>query len=399
MSKENKDINDFSFDKKNLLEVINASYLSLEDINWLKSKWWFKRFLKIYSKELKKRYKNKGIINKTNLKPKDEDIEILDFTQSIKIPSKEVIEILDFTKTLDITDVKDITIATNKAKKKVKIEKTVWSIIVIISILIAIIFSVILLNSYLENMKTKKIVNKIYEIADIKEIEISEEQQEIPNNEVESSEVITTTKKKYIPTLYDIYGNMNMMEVNFTNLLNVNSDTVGWIKVNGTKINYPFVQTTDNNYYLKHSYDKSNNKKGWVYMDYRNNIDRLNDNTILYAHGLVNNQMFGSMRKILKSNWYNNKENHIIKVSTLTDNQLWQVFSIYTIEPESYYITTNFKNEDAFNNFIEVIKSRSIYNFGVDITNEDKILTLSSCYNDEKRMVMHAKLIEKLLRN
>ena len=399
MSKENKDINDFSFDKKNLLEVINASYLSLEDINWLKSKWWFKRFLKIYSKELKKRYKNKGIINKTNLKPKDEDIEILDFTQSIKIPSKEVIEILDFTKTLDITDVKDITFATSKAKKKVKIEKTIWSIIVLISILTAIIFSVILLNSYLENMKTKKIVNKIYEIADIKEIEISEEQQEIPNNEVESSEVITTTKKKYIPTLYDTYGNMNMMEVNFTNLLNVNSDTKGWIKVNGTKINYPFVQTTDNNYYLKHSFDKSNNKKGWVYMDYRNSIDNLNDNTILYAHGLVNNQMFGSMRKILKSNWYNNKENHIIKVSTLTDNQLWQVFSIYTIEPESYYITTNFKNEDAFNNFIEVIKSRSIYNFGVDITNEDKILTLSSCYNDEKRMVMHAKLIEKLLRN
>ena len=399
MSKENKDINDFSFDKKNLLEVINASYLSLEDINWLKSKWWFKRFLKIYSKELKKRYKNKGIINKTNLKPIDNDIEILDFTQSINIPSKEVIEILDFTKTLDITDVKDITFATSKAKKKVKIEKTIWSIIVLISILTAIIFSIILLSSHLENRKTKKIVNKIYEIADIKEIEISEEQQEIPNNEVESSEVITTTKKKYIPTLYDTYGNMNMMEVNFTNLLNVNSDTKGWIKVNGTKINYPFVQTTDNNYYLKHSFDKSNNKKGWVYMDYRNSIDNLNDNTILYAHGLVNNQMFGSMRKILKSNWYNNKENHIIKVSTLTDNQLWQVFSIYTIEPESYYITTNFKNEDAFNNFIEVIKSRSIYNFGVDITNEDKILTLSSCYNDEKRMVMHAKLIEKLLRN
>ena len=237
-------------------------------------------------------------------------------------------------------------------------------------------------------------------MAEIKEVEINgEEEQETIDVEVESSEVITTTKKKYIPTLYDIYGNMNMMEVNFTNLLNVNSDTKGWIKVNGTKINYPFVQTTDNNYYLKHSFDKSNNKKGWVYMDYRNSIDNLNDNTILYAHGLVNNQMFGSMRKILKSNWYNNKENHIIKVSTLTDNQLWQVFSIYTIEPESYYITTSFKNKDAFNNFIEVIKSRSIYNFGVEVTNDDKILTLSSCYNDEKRMVMHAKLIEKLLRN
>ena len=296
--------------------------LTLDDIKWLKSKWWFKRFLKIYSKELKKRYKNKGIINKTNLKPKDENIEILDFTQSIKIPSKEVIEILDFTKTLDITDVKDITLATNNAKRKVKIEKAIWSIIVLFSILTAIIFSIILLNSYIENRRTKKIVNKIYEMADIKEIKINEnEEQEILDDEVENND-ISTTENSYIPTLYDTYGSMNMLEVNFTNLLNVNSDTKGWIKVNGTKINYPFVQTTDNNYYLKHSFDKSNNKKGWVYMDYRNSIDNLNDNTILYAHGLVNNQMFGSMRKILKSSWYNNKENHIIKVSTLTDNQL-----------------------------------------------------------------------------
>ena len=186
-------LKNYSEEDIKLIDFMNTSYLTLEDIKWLKNKWWFKRFLKIYSKELKKRYKNKGIINKTNLKPIDNDIEILDFTQSINIPSKEVIEILDFTKTLDITDVKDITFATSKAKKKVKIEKTVWSIIVIISILTAIIFSIILLSSHLENRKTKKIVNKIYEIADIKEIEISEEQQEIPNNEVESSEVITTT--------------------------------------------------------------------------------------------------------------------------------------------------------------------------------------------------------------
>ena len=398
MNMINKNNNKFSLEDKNLLEVINASYLTIEDINWLKSKWWFKRFLKVYSKELKKRYKNKDIIDKNKLKIKDEDIEILDFTQSIKIPSKEVIEILDFTKTLDITDVKDITLATNNAKRKVKIEKAIWSIIVLFSILTAIIFSIILLNSYIENRRTKKIVNKIYEMADIKEIKINEnEEQEILDDEVENND-ISTTENSYIPTLYDTYGSMNMLEVNFTNLLNVNSDTKGWIKVNGTKINYPFVQTTDNNYYLKHSFDKSNNKKGWVYMDYRNSIDNLNDNTILYAHGLVNNQMFGSMRKILKSSWYNNKENHIIKVSTLTNNQLWQVFSIYTIEPESYYITTNFNNKDAFNNFIEVIKSRSIYNFGLEVTNNDKILTLSSCYNDKKRMVMHAKLLENQIR-
>ena len=187
---------------------------------------------------------------------------------------------------------------------------------------------------------------------------------------------------------------MNMIKVNFDNLLQINNDTKGWIMVPGTNVNYPFVQSNDNLYYLKHSYDKSSNKKGWVFLDYRNNMDNLSKNTIIYAHGLVNNQMFGSLRKILKSSWYNNKNNHIIKLSTPTSNQLWQVFSTYTIEPEDYYITTSFSSDEEFQEFINTIKSRSVYDYGTEINTNDNILTLSSCYSDTKRMVLHAKLIK-----
>lgn len=377
----------FSFDDKSLLEVINASYLSIEDINWLKSKRWFKRFLKIYSKELKKRYKNKKVVKKEFEKPNKEEIEILDFTQSINIPNHEVIEILDFTKTIDIKDVKDITLATNKAKRRVKIEKMIWSIIIIVSVFSIIFLTFYLVNSLKESKKTTEITSKIYDISNIREVEIT------TNNSKSEDEKVTTTKNNK-PTIYDIYGNMNMMEVDFSNLLKINSDTKGWIKVNGTKVNYPFVKTVDNDYYLTHSFDKSKNKKGWVYLDYRNDIDDLSKNTILYAHGLVNNQMFGSLRKIIKSSWYKNKDNHIIKISTLNNNQLWQVFSSYTIEPESYYITTSFNDDESFLTFLQTLKSRSIYDYGVDINKDDKILTLSSCYDDKKRMVLHAKLIE-----
>ena len=374
---------DFLSDNKSLLEVINSSYLSIEDVKWLKSKRWFKRFLKIYAKELKKRYKNKPLIKK-EIKPKDEDIEVLDFTKTINIPSKEVIEILDFTKTIDITDVKDITLATNKAKKKVKIEKNIWSSVIIICSFIIIILLVILLNWYLENKKTNDMVEIINEVADVKEIEVAE-----PTTSENDLEIKTTT------TISDYYryANMNMLEVDFENLISINEDTKGWIKVEGTNINYPFVQANDNDYYLKHSYDKTSNKKGWVFLDYRNSMDNLSKNTILYAHGLVNNTMFGSMRKVIKSSWYNNKNNHIIKVSTPYNNELWQVFSTYTIEPESYYITTNFLSDDEFLNFISVIKSRSVYDYNIDVGASDKILTLSSCYDNTKRMVLHAKLI------
>lgn len=376
-----KDVNGvFSSEEQSLLDCLNASYLSIEDVKWLKSKRWFKRFLKIYSKELKKRYKNKPVIKK-ELKPREEDIEVLDFTRSIKMPSNEVIEILDFTKTIDITDVKDVVNANEKAKRKVKREKALWSIVMFICVFLLMVLTVILVNWYLENKITKDALNNIYEIAELKEKPVS--------NDINKEMVITTKE----PTLYETYGSMNILEVNFDNLKNINPDTVGWIKVNNTKINYPFVHTTDNDYYLNHSFDKTSNKKGWVYLDYRNDINNLSKNSILYAHGLVNNEMFGSMRKTLKPSWYKNKDNLVVTIATPARNLKWQVFSLYTIEPESYYITTKFNSDEEFNKFASTIKSRSIYDFGIEITKEDKILTLSSCYDDEKRMVLHAKLI------
>ncbi len=378
---DKKHINDiFSSDEQSLLDVINTSYLSIEDVRWLKSKRWFKRFLKVYSKELKKRYKDKPVIKK-EIKPVKEDIEVLDFTQSIKMPSQEVIEILDFTKTIDITDVKDITSASEKARKKVKFEKKIWSLVIVISSFILMILLVILINWLLENKKTDEVLDTIYEVAEVEEVLVT--------TNVKKDEIITTKK----PDLYEEYGSMNILEVNFDNLKDINPDTVGWIKVNGTNINYPFVKADDNEYYLKHTFDKSSNKKGWVYLDYRNKIENLSRNNILYAHGLVNNQMFGSMRKIIKPSWYNNKNNHIITIATPSGNQRWQVFSTYTIEPESYYITTNFQSDEEFNSFINTIKQRSIYDYKVDVTTNDKVLTLSSCYDDKKRMVLHAKLI------
>lgn len=364
-----------------LLNVINTSYLTIEDIAWLKKKRWFKRFLKIYSKELKKRYKDKPLIKK-DIKPKEEDIEILDFTKTINIPKKEVIEILDFTKTIDITDVKDITDASNIAKRKVKREKAIWSFIITISSFVLIILLVILVNWILENMKTDDVLEEIYEVSDVKEVKTTTQKNE------ENKDITTTT------SLYDKYGNMSILEVNFDNLKKINPDTVGWIKVNGTKINYPFVHTNDNEYYLKHTFDKTSNKKGWVFLDFRNDIENLSKNTILYAHGLVNNQMFGSMRNVIKPSWYNNKNNHIITVATPSGTRHFKVFSSYTILPESYYITTNFKTDDEFKIFIDTIKQRSVYNYGVDVNINDKILTLSSCYDNEKRMVLHAKLID-----
>ena len=373
----------FSPSEKQLLEIINTSYLSVDDIKWLKKKRWFKKYLKIYSKELKKRIKQNNHASMSNsLNNTKEKIDELNKERNVDISSDEVIEILDFSGTIEVKKINDIVSANEKAKKKIKTQRFIWGSVIVLSVIVFLIALFILIRWLIDAKKTDNMVEEIYEIADVKEVQMT--------TTTTDNDDDTTTKTK---DDYDIYANMSILSINFENLLKVNSDTKGWVMVPGTEINYPFVQYTDNNYYLKHSYDKSSNKKGWVFLDYRNNVNDFDKNTVLYAHGLVNNQMFGSMRNIVKENWYTNSDNHFIKTATLQNNQVWQVFSTYTIEPESYYIITKFNNDDEFLDFVNTLKKRSVYDYNVDVSKDDKILTLSSCYSDSKRMVLHAKLI------
>ena len=188
---------------------------------------------------------------------------------------------------------------------------------------------------------------------------------------------------------------MNLININFEELKNINPNTKGWIQVNGTNINYPFVQANDNKYYLTHSFDNSYNSAGWVFLDYRNNINLLSKNTILYAHGRLDNTMFGSLKNILKSNWLNNTNNYVVKLSTETENTLWQVFSIYRIPTTNDYIKTNFSSDEDFINWTSILIDRSMHNFNTSVEKNDIILTLSTCYNNDEKVVLHAKLIKK----
>lgn len=187
---------------------------------------------------------------------------------------------------------------------------------------------------------------------------------------------------------------MNLIDVDFNSLKSLNSDTVGWLKVNGTNINYPFVQSDDNEYYLTHSYEKKYNKAGWIFLDYRNQFNNLDKNTIIYAHGRLNNTMFGSLRNIINSNWYDNPNNHIIRISTEYQNTLWQVFSVYKINTNSDYLKISFVDTIEFEDFANMLINRSELDFKTRINKDDKILTLSTCYDNTEKVVMHAKLIK-----
>ena len=174
-----------------------------------------------------------------------------------------------------------------------------------------------------------------------------------------------------------------------------NNDTIAYLKVNNTSIDYVVVKTDNNDYYLNHDFNKKSNISGWVFADYHNKFDGTDKNIIIYGHNTQDGSMFGSLKNVLTEVWQKNEDNHKITLVTEKENYIYQVFSTYSIKAEDYYIKTNFNNEE-YEEFLNKIKSRSNYDYDVNVNNKDKILTLSSCTRSGiNRVVLHAKLIDK----
>lgn len=376
LSKKYQFLSSEDIDMLLLIAKLNLNY---EEICLLKNKNDIDKFLKKYSDKLKKINYNNEIDNVRDVT--DKDVNTLFYFKKNKINTNKLYEKYKSALTFKIDYYPKTKEVIDKILKRNKIEKYACLSVLVVSALVFTISSYKLAIWQNENNKIKKISGSISNIADVTEVKESD------NPSDNNVEVVSDD--------YFKYKDVSMLDVNFNELLKQNSDTKGWIKVEGTNVNYPFVQSSDNEYYLKHSYDNTYNKKGWVFLDYRNNMDNLDKNTILYAHGLMNNAMFGSLRRTVKQDWAKNKNNRVIKVSTPSSMLLFEVFSSYTIEPESYYITSEFSSNEEFSTFIDTIKSRSFYDYNTPVSTDDKILTLSSCYDDKKRMVLHAKLIAK----
>lgn len=217
---------------------------------------------------------------------------------------------------------------------------------------------------YKENNSNNKIIEKVNEAIIIKEDEPKE-------------------NDKYI--------------IDFELLKKQNSETVAWLKINNTKIEYPVVKTKNNDYYLTHSFDKSENSAGWIFADYKNKFDGKDKNIIVYGHNRRDGSMFGSLKNILSSKWYNNEENRNIIFNVNGQNYTYRVFSVYQIEKEDYYIKTNFSSDNEYEKFLNTIRKRSVKDFKEDVSKDDTILTVSTCANNNMyRVVLHAKkIIEK----
>jgi len=132
-------------------------------------------------------------------------------------------------------------------------------------------------------------------------------------------------------------------------------------------------------------------------MDYRNSIDNLDDNTIIYAHNrFTSGVMFGTLQRVGEESVYSKDSNLYITFNSLYKNMTWKIFSFYSIDVTSDYLTTLFLDSemDKKQAFIDMLKNRSEVEFNTAVGIDDKILTLSTCLDNNRRFVVHAVLIK-----
>ena len=178
------------------------------------------------------------------------------------------------------------------------------------------------------------------------------------------------------------------IDIDFAGLRSENPDVVGWIYFENEDISYPVMYSGDNSYYLRKTFKREHATAGSIFLEGSNKTDFSDCHTIIYGHNMKNGSMFASLKDVIKEEWYNNENNKYIALITENENCKYQVFSVYQIETEEYYLQTNISN---FKEFVEKIKGRSKKDFNVDIKETDSILTLSTCADNTKyRVVLHA---------
>ena len=242
-------------------------------------------------------------------------------------------------------------------------------------------------SNYISSKKVEDIKNEINST-------ISQYKEE--NKKIENEEVKTNENELYNDENKEIETNKKeVINKELESLKTINKDTVGWLKVNNTNIDYPVLQHSDNDYYLSHNFKNIKDKAGWIYLDYRADSINLSDNNIIFGHNMYySGVMFGTLYKAKSSSWYTNPENQIIEFNTLYDNMKWKIFSIYVIDKTNDYLIANFSTAEKFQEFLTLITNRSKYEFNTPVSTDDKILTLSTCSNNgTKRLVIHAVLL------
>lgn len=171
-------------------------------------------------------------------------------------------------------------------------------------------------------------------------------------------------------------------------LLNINPDGLGFLYVPSVDIRLPIAQTTDNDFYLTHTFDKTYNGNGCLFVDYRITNKLKANHVLIYGHNMNSGAMFGSLSRYETPSFYQTEGNDVFYIYTEDVIRKYKIFTVYITDPISDTFTFNFSNLAGLREYAKNVQAQSLYNTGVDITNTTQIVTFSTCTNNSKQRLI-----------
>lgn len=221
-------------------------------------------------------------------------------------------------------------------------KKRIISIVICILILLILIFSLFLIDKNTNNYH----------------LDLDIEQNNNVNNPINYEETINKLKEEYN-----------------------NDDVVGILEINNTDYIVPIMQSEDNEYYLNHTPDGKSNFMGSIYLDYRVDIDS-SKKLLIYGHNSSNIDMpFTILEEFYDKEYYDNHK--YMEITTSTTKKKYEIFSVHVETSDFGYMNINFANDKEYLNHLQKLKSRSMYDTGVELNSDDEVLILQTCSEHE----------------
>ncbi len=259
-----------------------------------------------------------------------------------------------------------------RKKIKIKWDNVISAGGILVCFIIILVITINIFRLYLDKKHTKE---QISNILDIVNIEYVKDIENIVYN--------------------DDNNNLDFIDVELSSLKDINNETVGWIDISGTSISVPFVQHSDNLYYLTKSFNNKKNIFGWIFLDYRNSFLTDEYNKIIYMYSDVLDSTFDSIKNVFNNSWYKD-DDKMIRISSEYENSIWEIFSVYRVPITDDYLKIYFDSDLDYENYLNKIVDRSAYSFNTIVNKNNKIITFSTHYNSKEDLVIHAKLIKKM---
>ena len=260
-------------------------------------------------------------------------------------------------------------------KKKASLGGVLRNIILIAAVCVFLFSAYQLVNIYLEYKKGTDEYDKIREY--VKEPEGKKEE---PKDETEDQ----GEKKE------ELIGPQN----DFAGLKEINPDVVGWIQMEALDVSYPIVKGTDNDHYLHYTFEGQKNAAGAIFMEYTNNSNFEDCNTIIYGHNMKNGSMFGTFRTLHEPE---NLTSPYLWICLPDKSYRYEIFTVHTTSATGDTYTLFSAPDDQFTQYLNKMRDASEFPVGTAPTKDDKIITLSTCTgNDATRFVIQARRLPEV---